>query len=180
MDDTGRRLVPTLVTGQLKGKAAVFVATGDSHTLCTTADGSLFAWGWNFYGQLGVGNTEDIGVPTLVTGLQGKQVAHIAAGRNHTICTTADGSVFTWGYWYGGKLGLGDDRFHKLVPTQVRGELLIKAVVQVAAGSDHSMCVAENGSVYSWGSNNEGQLGVSDADSTNLPVAVQTLDMSAM
>ena len=115
-----------------------------------------------------------------VTALQGKQVAHVAASSNHTICTTTNGSVFTWGSGYGGKLGLGDDQFNKLVPTLVRDELQNKAVVQVAAGNDHSACVAGDGSVYSWGDNNYGQLGVAGLDGAALPVAVQTLDMNAM
>ena len=70
--DTEDRLVPTLVTGQLQGKTAVYAAAGDYHTLCITADGSLFAWGWNTNGQLGVGDIGNRLVPTLVTGLQGK------------------------------------------------------------------------------------------------------------
>ena len=178
--DTENRRVPTLITGQLQGKTAVYVAAGDNHTLCITADGSLFAWGDNVHGQLGVGGTDDRSVPTLVTGLQGKQVAHVAAGGYHTICTTADGSVFTWGNCGYGKLGLGNDRSNKLVPTQVRGELLNKAVVQVAAGGQHSACVAEDGSVYSWGKNDEGQLGVAGVDGADLPVLVQELDMNAV
>ena len=93
--DAERRLVPTLVTGQLQGKTAVYITAGCNHTLCITADGSLFSWGDNEFGQLGVGDTEDRHVPTLVTGLQGKRVVHVVAGEVHTICTTADGSVFT-------------------------------------------------------------------------------------
>ena len=52
---TEHSLVPTLVTGQLQGKTAVYVATGDNHTLCITADGSLFSWGGNGRGQSGTG-----------------------------------------------------------------------------------------------------------------------------
>jgi len=177
--DTERRLVPTLITGQLQGKTAVHAAAGSSYTLCITADGSLFGWGANYDGQLGVGDTEERQVPTLVTALQGKQVAHVAAGSNHTICTTSDGSVFTWGCRYAGMLGLGDDQSDKLVPTLVRGELLNKAAVQVAAGTDHSVCVAEDGSVYSWGSNELGQLGVAGVDDAFLPMLVQELDTNA-
>merc|ERR1712166_1219263 len=100
-------MVPTLVTGQLQGKTPVYAAAGMYHTLCITADGSLFGWGLNKSGQLGVADTENRWMPTLVTGLQGKQVAHVAAGGSHTICTTADGSVFTWGNGAFGQLGLG-------------------------------------------------------------------------
>merc|ERR1712086_150892 len=156
--------VPTLVTGQLQGKTAVYVAAGDDHTLCITADGSLFSWGGNGFGQLGVGDTENKHVPTLVTGLQGKRVVHVAAAECHTICTTADGSVFTWGGGDRAQLGLGDDESDRLLPTLVRGELQGKQVVQVAAGDQHSMCATEDGLVYMWGINDEGQLGQGDID----------------
>ena len=178
--DTDDRLAPTLVTGQLQGKTAVYAAAGAGHTLCITTDGSLFAWGFNFCGQLGVGDREERRVPTLVTGLQGKQVAHVAAGSNHTICTTSDDSVFTWGDGDYGQLGLGDVRSGKLTPTLVRGELQNKAVVQVAAGGQHSACVAKDGSVYSLGDNDHGQLGVTGVGDADLPVVVQELDMNAM
>ena len=166
--DTERRVVPMLVTGQLQGKTAVYVAAGDNHTLCITADGSLFSWGANSssngYGQLGVGDTEDKHAPTLVTGLQGKRVVHVAAGEDHTICITADGSVFTWGAGLYGKLGLGDNKSDRLLPTLVRGELQYKQVVQVAAGEEHSACVTKDSSVYVWGDNHSGQLGQEDMD----------------
>ena len=178
--DEENRLVPTLVTGQLQGKTAVYAAAGHYHTLCITADGSLFSWGSNHSGQLGVGDTEVRRVPTLVAGLQGKQVVHVAAGNHHTICSTVDDSVFTWGGGEGGKLGLGDDRSNKLVPTQVRGEVLNKAVVQVAAGDQHSACVTKDGSVYTWGGNDAGQLGVSDDHNAVLPMLVRALEINTI
>ena len=144
--DTDSRLVPTLVTGQLQGKTALYVAAGSNHTLCITADGSLFSWGGNDSSQLGVGDTEDRHAPTRVTNLQGKRVVHVAAGEVHTICSTENGSVFTWGRGDNGKLGLGDDESDRLLPTLVRGELQGKQVVQVAAGDQHSTCVTKDGS----------------------------------
>ena len=177
--DTENRLVPTLVTGQLQGKTAVYAAAGGYHTLCITSDGSLFGWGDNSTGQLGVGDTDEGQVPTLVAGLLGKQVAHVAAGDHHTICSTADGSVFTWGEGYEGQLGLGEEVDNVLVPTlaMVRGVPQSKAVVQVAASDEHSICVADDGSVYTWGSNSYGQLGIpSVTDGADLPVLLQVSD----
>ena len=117
-------------------------------------------------------------IPTLVTGLQGKQVAHVAAGAYHTICSTANGSVFTWGASDEGKLGLGDEGDDMLVPTLVRGELQNKAVVQVAAGGQHPMCATGDGLLYTWGSNEQGQLGVVDVIDAYLPVLVRALDIN--
>ena len=59
------------------------------------------------------------------------------------------------------------------------GELQNKAVVQVAAGYGHSICVAEDGLVYSWGRNDGGQLGIVGSDGADLPVLVQELDINA-
>ena len=173
--DTEDRLAPTPITGQLESRTAVYVAAGDRHTLCITSDGSLFSWGRNVNGQLGVGDTEDRHLPTLVTGLQGKQVTHVAAGRYHTMCSTADGSVFSWGEGDEGKLGLGDEGDDMLVPTLVRGKLQNKQVLQVTAGRSFSMCATEDGSVYTWGDNAYGQLGGADivnASIASLPVLV--------
>ena len=178
--DTGDRLVPTLVTGQLQGRAAVYIAAAGAHTLCITADGSLFSWGRNASGQLGVGDTGDRHLPTLVTELQGKQVVHVAAGNDHTICTTAKGSVFTWGGGDVGQLGLGDDRSKRLVPTLVRGELQNRTVMQIAAGLAHSACMAKDGSVFTWGDNEHGQLGVSVVSLASLPMLVQALDINVV
>ena len=164
-----------MVTGQLQDKIAVYVAAGGQHTLCTTADGSLFSWGFNGSGQLGAKDTDNRYVPTLVTGLQGKQVVHVAAAYYHTICTTSDGSVFTWGGGECGVLGLGDVWTDMLVPTLVGGELQNKVVVQVAAGDEHSSCVTEDDSVYTWGKNDEGQLGQEGVDDANLPVLMLAL-----
>ena len=57
VEDEENRLVPTLVTGQLQDKIAVYAAAGRYHTLCITAESSLFSWGYNNHGQLGVGDT---------------------------------------------------------------------------------------------------------------------------
>ena len=144
--DTENRVVPTLVTGLLKTKTVVQVAAGYRHSACLTADGLVYVCGKGDQGRLGVGDTEDKHAPTLVTGLQGKRVVHVAAGEYHTICSTSDGSVFTWGAGDVGQLGLGDES-DVLQPTLVRGELQGKQVVQVAAGDYHSACVIGDGSV---------------------------------
>ena len=66
--------------------------------MCVTADGLVFACGLNNKGQLGVGDTENRLVPTLVTGqLQGKAAVYVAAGREHTLFRLESGAVLACG-----------------------------------------------------------------------------------
>ena len=68
------------------------IAAGGYHTLCVNAGGRVFAWGENYFGQLGVGDKEDRVVPTLVTGLlKTKSVVQVTAGAFHSAWLTADG-----------------------------------------------------------------------------------------
>ena len=121
-------------------------------------------------------------MPTLVTELQGKQVVHVAAGNDLTICTTANGSVFTWDGGDAGQLGLGDDRSKRLVPTLalVGGELQNRTVMQIASGLAHPACTTKDGSVFTWGDNEHGQLGVSVVGLASLQMVVQALDINVV
>ena len=117
------------------------IAAGAGHTVCVSAGGRVFGWGLNLFGQLGVGEKENIVVPTLITGLlKTKTVVQVAAGCGHTACLTADGFVYVCGYGVGGQLGVGDTE-NRVVPTLARGELEGRKVLQVAAGTAHTLCV---------------------------------------
>ena len=86
--------MPTLVTGLPQTKTIVQVTAGHAHTACLTADGLVFLCGYGEDGQLGVGDTGGRVMPTLVQGeLQGRKVLQVAAGDNHTMCVSEDGSV---------------------------------------------------------------------------------------
>ena len=94
--DTDGRNVPTLLRGELENKSVMQVAAGDEHNVFVTADGLVYACGYNVMGQLGVGDTERRLVPTLVTGqLQGKTVVYIASGNRHTLCVSPLIFVYT-------------------------------------------------------------------------------------
>ena len=166
-------MVPTLVTGLLKTNSVVQVAAGTSHTLCLTADGLVLVCGYGGRGQLGVGDTKDRVVPTLVRGeLEGRlNSAASRCGFKSHMCVTEDGAVFAFGSNYHGHLGVGDTD-NRLVPTLLRGELEDKSDVQVAAGFGHTMFVTADGLVFSCGNNGMGQLGVGDTDDRLVPTLV--------
>ncbi len=84
------------------------ITVGNSHTICLLEDGQVLAWGSNYYGQLGLGDTKNRITPTPIPGLTGVGVKSIAAGGFHTICLLEDGRVVAWGGNNYGQLGLGD------------------------------------------------------------------------
>jgi len=157
--------VPVLVTqsGVLAGKTVVSVAAGDSHGLALCSDGTMAAWGWNTYGQLGNNSTTDSSVPVLVTQsgvLAGKTVVSVAAGDEHSLALCSDGTVAAWGLNKYGELG-NNSTTNSSVPVLVTqsGVLAGKTVVSVAAGSSHSLARCSDGTLAAWGDNTYGQLG---------------------
>jgi len=96
--------------------AFVSVAGGRAHSLALKRGGSLWAWGSNEYGQLGLGDRDDRNRPTRIGG--DSDWAAVAAEYEHTLALKRDGSLWAWGYNYHGQLGLGDAKDRRR-PTRI-------------------------------------------------------------
>jgi alpha-tubulin suppressor-like RCC1 family protein len=145
------------------------IASGETHALVLSADGSVLAWGWNSWGQLGNGTTTASAIPIPVPGLS--DVVAIAAGASHSLALDSGGRVWAWGANSYGALGDGTTT-NRLSPTLVPG---LSGVAAIAAGRDHSLAVTSAGTVWGWGANGYGRLG--DGTTTNRlsPVALSGL-----
>ena len=146
------------------------VSAGYNHSLGVRSDGTLWAWGYNAYGQLGLGDTTDRWSPTQV-GSAANWVA-VSAGYRHSLGVRSDGTLWAWGrnthitaktdanpeITSHGQLGLGDttDRWS---PSPVGSGT---DWVTVAAGGGHSLGVRSDGTLWAWGRNYFGQLGLDD------------------
>ncbi|KAK1370244.1 ultraviolet-B receptor UVR8 [Heracleum sosnowskyi] len=112
------------------------------------------------------------------SGTLSEKIIQIAAGESHTLALTGDGSVYSWGRGMFGRLGTGSEA-DELIPTRVKFELdknggkidKVK-IVGIAAGSYHSLALADDGSVWSWGYNSYGQLGF-EGENSSLPHLVE-------
>jgi alpha-tubulin suppressor-like RCC1 family protein len=147
---------PVAVTALPDDRKVVAIAAGAGHNMALLDDGTVRAWGDNDYGQLGNGNTEDSTVPVTVTGLPTDVVA-IAAGI-HSMALHEDGTIRTWGFNRDGQLGDGT-AINSSVPVTVSGLPANKEVEAVAAGHVHSVALLDDGTLWTWGANTEGQLG---------------------
>ena len=103
------------------------IAGGYAHTIALKSDGTVWAWGYNYYGQLGDGtNTKMSTTPVQVSGLS--DVIAIAGGYAHTIALKSDGTVWAWGQNDSGQLGDGTST-NRTTPVQVSGINLYTSTV---------------------------------------------------
>jgi alpha-tubulin suppressor-like RCC1 family protein/chitodextrinase len=136
----------------------VAVAAGHDHSLVLRADGTVWAWGANTFGQLGTGDNVSRRMPVQVVGLpQGSSVLAIAAGKGFSAVLLSDGTVRTWGRDDCGQLGNDLSTSNSNVPVTPLG--LDSSVLSIAVGETHMLARRSDGSVWGWGSNYAGELG---------------------
>lgn len=151
------------------GSFAQQVSAGGRHSLAICADSTVEAWGYNGYGQLGNGNTDEQPSGTHVTGLSG--VVQVAGGLFHSLFVKSDGTVWACGRNTLGPLGDGTND-NKTVPVQING---LAGIVQAAGGGEHSLFLRSDGTVWACGNNSSGQLGDGTSASKSIPVLVSEL-----
>eukprot|EP00658_Telonema_sp_P-2_P066564 TRINITY_DN55557_c0_g2_i2.p1 TRINITY_DN55557_c0_g2~~TRINITY_DN55557_c0_g2_i2.p1 ORF type:complete len:220 (+),score=53.12 TRINITY_DN55557_c0_g2_i2:408-1067(+) len=135
-------------------------ACGRNFTLLLTDDGTVFAFGDDGYGQLGLGRSERyVRTPQKVQYLAREEIVSVFAGENHSAALTSSGELYLWGYNASGQLGNGS--IHDLVvPTKLDLPNHAKPV-DVSLGGHHTFVRAATGEVYVFGRGREGQLGIS-------------------
>lgn len=147
--------------------------TGRTDT-CAVASGRLFCWGWNTYGQLGIGNRRSTATPRPVTGgaMQGKRVSAVSLGGSPVrACAIAGGRAYCWGT---GGLGVSG-RTSSNVPVKVKG-LPDKSVTELAAGTG---CALVSGAIWCWGGSGSAlphRVDLSGLDMPGLVVDISQVD----
>ncbi|PAA69568.1 hypothetical protein BOX15_Mlig017401g2, partial [Macrostomum lignano] len=185
LGDAQSCLNPTEIEA-LRGIVLVDLACGSGpHCLALTADGRLYCWGHNGYGQLGNGGTVQLLTPAPCAGLDdGVRVLSIACGGNHSLALVAScssggngnsccvqGEVFAWGQNNYGQVGCGAAAATQATPRRAGGSLASGRPVRiVACCQTSSFAVDEVGEVHAWGFNGSGQLGTGGCANQPLPI----------
>jgi alpha-tubulin suppressor-like RCC1 family protein len=144
---------PVVVSG---ASNIVAIAAGGNHSLALKSDGTLLAWGANFSGQLGNDDSSFLDKFTPVPVVGASNIVAIAGGLNHSLALKKDGTVLAWGSDEKGQLGDGTTLADKTTPTPVSGA---SDIVAIAAGGLHSLALKSNGTMQSWGEDEQAQLG---------------------
>ena len=163
-----------------RGAETQTVSTSQGHACAVLADGTVWCWGQNAYGQLGQDYEphEWTHAPAQVPGID--TATSVGTGYDHTCAALADGTVWCWGRFDEGNLGTDyyEDYQVKHQPTQVPG---IATATGVFAGEDHTCAVLVDKTIFCWGEKDDGQLGVNlpdyqSVDSTHMPMRVPGID----
>jgi alpha-tubulin suppressor-like RCC1 family protein len=150
----------------------VALEAGRDYGLAIKRDGTLWAWGGNSEGQLGTGTiSPSIPTPTKVM----ENVVSVAGGDFHTLAVKSDGTVWSWGRNFYRQLGYvtgGYGFSPNPTPRQVPN---LTGIVQVSAGWEHSAALKRDGTVWTWGWNRDGQLGVAPSGYRETPMPINGL-----
>ena len=168
LGNTTNRSSPVQV-GTLTTWSSVEYNRGGEHTLATKTDGTLWAWGQNISGQLGIGNTVSRSSPVQVGALTAW--SKVCCGLDHTAAIKTDGTLWAWGENFYGLLGLGNTT-NRSSPVQV-GTLTTWS--KVSCGKTVTAAIKTDGTLWTWGDNRVGQLGLGNTTNRSSPVQVGTL-----
>lgn len=157
--------LPVDVSG-LTGVTSLSIGAQSLHACALRSDRTVWCWGSNSDGQLGVGDIENRSTPVQVMGLT--DAVQVSAGFQHSCALRASGTVVCWGNGSDGRLGNG---------TSVRQPRPVTATVSdavaVFAGYSHTCALRADGGVACWGDNEFGQLGDGSTRDSSAPTPVR-------
>ncbi|WP_367379023.1 InlB B-repeat-containing protein [Bifidobacterium sp. A11] len=181
------KLTPKLAkdpNGSNQGLHAAQVSLGWSFIMAIDTDGSLYAWGYDNYGQLGNGAAtgeysttyaaDPAPVPDPANTSRTFKASQISAGANHALAISQDGAAWAWGYNDHGQLGDGTTTSRpspRQVPSPTGSSQGLQAA-RISAGVHHSLAVDQNGASWAWGWNSDGQLGNGNTSDQPKPTRV--------
>jgi len=153
------------------------VAVGKHHTAALTTNGEVYTWGFggksmNFlknmfnpsYGALGQGSNSDMHYPTLIEDAKFGADGSLASGYNFVALLNGQSELYNWGIGKGAVFAEGAEDNLKVPTLNEAMQHVVEEegskIVKIKAAANHIMVLLENGSLYGWGENQLGQLGV--------------------
>ena len=137
--------------------------SGENHTITLSNDGTLYSFGYNYYGQLGLGHNKNVSLPTPIPNLP--KITIISCGYNFVVCVDCEDFMWSFGENDFGQLGIGNTT-NINVPQKIQD---IPPVLSVSCGSYHTLIVTTDSNLWSCGYNDIGQLFHGDTEIRLIP-----------
>lgn len=151
-------------------------ASGERHSLLLLSDGTVHSCGDNSRGQLGRRGAPLGDRPEQIKALETLHVSFVSCGKEHSLAVCPKGRVFAWGADSEGQLGIEEFKEIIFTPKKIKTLNGVR-IIQVSCGDYHSLALSEDGQVFSWGKNSQGQLGLGkDVPSQASPQRVRSLE----
>lgn len=162
------------------------VYAGVHHSIGIDFDGKVWTWGWNYIGQLGSTSAEG-DIPVCINNEEGNPLKNVkmekaVTGSYHSVGVDSNKKIWTWGRNYEGQLGNGENTEYNSNYTPIclsdisTNPLYNIKIEKIYAGDESTVAIDENGKVWVWGSNSNGQLGNNTTVDTNLPICISNID----
>ena len=143
------------------------ITASDYSAYAVKTDGTLWAWGWDGYDDLGIDNNVSTDIPVKVT----DNVSFFIHSVSSSFAVKTDGTLWAWGRYEYGQLGVGDTET-RYVPVKVMDNVSTIIASDYSASDYSAYAVKTNGTLWAWGGNGWGQLGVGDTEPRYVPVKV--------
>jgi alpha-tubulin suppressor-like RCC1 family protein len=167
------RLIPTVVDA-LKDISIVKMASMSTYAIAIDVHGAVYVWGTG--GSAGSLHSSKVDIqPQLLEALPLRsKVVDVSCGLGHALFLLDTGRVLAWGNGGNGRLGIGDvgDRTEASPIASLHHEV----ITAIQCGASHSLVLTNQGKVYSWGKNSQGQCGLGHMEDTNRPALIRKLD----
>jgi alpha-tubulin suppressor-like RCC1 family protein len=170
---TGNNKIPMQITTNIGDSNIVAIRTGDDHSLFLDENGNVYSCGYNEFGQLGHGHTNNSSIPIRIDTLS--NIVAISAGWAHSLFLDENGNVYSCGVNSDGQLGrTGNNK----IPMQITTNIGDSNIVAISASKYNSLFLDENGNVYSCGNDSfddgeGGALGRAVVDNNNtIPIRI--------
>jgi len=153
------------------------ISGGVFHSLAIATNGQVYSWGQDGSGQLGNGApTSNVLSPTNISAngsLAGKTFTKVSGGYNNSLALASDGTVHSWGQNGYGETGTGLGGSYVVTPAIVStGSIAGKTITQIGSGGFHSLALASDGTLHTWGQNVYGQLAIGASDNNPHPTPI--------
>jgi len=144
------------------------VSAGKEYTIALKNDNTMWGWGNNEFGQIGYKEEKESRKP-VQEDTHANDWKTISAGANHSVAIKQDGTLWSWGNNNSGELGDGTN-ISSVTPTQEFSK--DTNWIAVSAGYNHTIALKNDGTIWSWGNNFYGELGLGNHNNTNIPTQI--------